>query len=108
MSQKGGVCYSHGAPYSLCKAAGCKNKIQQGGFCCRHGAKNVRTKCDVGGCRRNATRMGGGTLCGVCFKVANEEEGLVNDDSGRESDTTANNKEFCEEEVCVVVDAEGD
>jgi len=98
------VCYSHGAPYNLCKVSGCKNKIQQGGFCCRHGA-NVRTKCDVVGCRRNATMKGGG-LCGVCFKIASDE-GLVNDVSGRKCDAV-NNEEFCEEEVCVAVDVEGD
>jgi len=50
--------------------------------------------------------MKGGGLCGVCFKIASDE-GLVNDVSGRKCDAV-NNEEFCEEEVCVAVDVEGD
>lgn len=40
-------CARSGAAYNLCTVAGCKNKIQKAGLCCKHGAPvNRKRKAD--------------------------------------------------------------
>ena len=51
----------------LCSVSGCTKQIQQGGVCCRHGAKTTRAKCshedyEEGPCQNVAKRGG---LCRV-------------------------------------------
>eukprot|EP00584_Thalassiosira_punctigera_P005654 CAMPEP_0172531022 /NCGR_PEP_ID=MMETSP1067-20121228/4584_1 /TAXON_ID=265564 ORGANISM="Thalassiosira punctigera, Strain Tpunct2005C2" /NCGR_SAMPLE_ID=MMETSP1067 /ASSEMBLY_ACC=CAM_ASM_000444 /LENGTH=84 /DNA_ID=CAMNT_0013315345 /DNA_START=159 /DNA_END=409 /DNA_ORIENTATION=+ len=43
----------------LCSAPGCTKQVQQGGVCCKHGAKTTRASCrHPGGCTNVAKRGG--------------------------------------------------
>jgi len=57
--------------YQLCSVAGCIKRVQQGGVCCRHGAKTTRALCSYKGTDEgfNGFSMGVGTG-GQCTNVA--------------------------------------
>ena len=57
--------------YQLCSVAGCIKRVQQGGVCCRHGAKTTRALCSYKGTDEgfNGFSMGVGAG-GQCPNVA--------------------------------------
>ena len=61
--QQGGVCCKHGAKQvrKTCSEPGCKNYAIKGGVCCKHGAKQVRKTCSEPGCTTFAIK--GGVCC---------------------------------------------
>lgn len=44
--------------YRLCSVPNCTKQVQQGGVCCRHGAKTTRASCSADGCTNFAKRGG--------------------------------------------------
>ena len=75
-SSSGGYAIGTRSPRSrLCSHPGCSKQVQQGGVCCRHGARTTRALCtDPSGCTNVAKRGGlcrrhGAFQLGTCGKV---------------------------------------
>mmetsp|Transcript_36232 Transcript_36232/g.66560 ORF Transcript_36232/g.66560 Transcript_36232/m.66560 type:complete len:192 (+) Transcript_36232:188-763(+) len=99
-----------GSRYRLCSVPDCTKQVQQGGVCCRHGAKTTRASCSHEGCTNVAKRGG---LCRKhgafkletctregCKRVAKQGKFCDSHDTEGSKATIGSSKRVRERKIC--------